>query len=706
MNTTSQAIRLALILTMMSPLAAVRADQPIETQTAPPGQPTTIAPDQGATAPGPNVAALDPLLRLAPADALLVAYFDDFELLGRQLPTRRWLPEGHEAIPIIRTLNAASDGPVLLAFSGVPINPITWRITAATRTRLARPDLFALIVDELVPSVNELDGVATPYRMDFIDDGELGQVTLPGVLPLTVYLATRDSYLFASSNRALALAWQEGEDPANSFADTTTFDTLKTASKSRIGSMLWVNAKQMMPLLPMPQDRFATEFRKAAQPDLLSSVAWLLPGWEQRGPVRMVFELDSLPAGWWHAIASEPVEGSLAEVFPAGTSIFVEGGMTSAAQMVEDIYAFLATIDPVIAAEYQQERLEFAADVGLDPQSDIADNFGPQWALGWSVSNLDPEEEVRNPEPVLRAPLIAIRLKDAALFQSHLNTLSIKFGMRSTLHRYGETAIYRAERDLGPLAYAVIDDVLLIGRDVEQISQAADAAGSKTNLQTSKPFAAVRRQLPPALSKLVYLDLAQLAEFQIAMRGPAPSSLEPAVKMVTESKLATAVGIHPQADTTIVVEGAVAAMEAKASSVSPWVSLLEAMQAEMEKARQQAKRARKMSDVRGLLIGCIIYAADNKDAWPDSLEAVVEAEYVPWAMLCDPDRPDVDEADDDCAVYYLFAPPPEEFDPGTTAIITEPALRDGGLVVGFADGHVEWVDATRAAEYLAQMRSR
>ncbi|MDB5171518.1 MAG: hypothetical protein JWN51_291, partial [Phycisphaerales bacterium] len=106
------------------------------------------------------------------------------------------------------------------------------------------------------------------------------------------------------------------------------------------------------------------------------------------------------------------------------------------------------------------------------------------------------------------------------------------------------------------------------------------------------------------------------------------------------------------------------------------------------RARQTAERVRSASNLRQLLLGAIMYANENKNAWPDKLEQIkpyMGDEKLFKAVMINPIRPEQTPG-------YTYRKPAGQGSARTIVMHeTYTQWPAGGINVGFADGHVEWL---------------
>jgi prepilin-type processing-associated H-X9-DG protein len=114
-------------------------------------------------------------------------------------------------------------------------------------------------------------------------------------------------------------------------------------------------------------------------------------------------------------------------------------------------------------------------------------------------------------------------------------------------------------------------------------------------------------------------------------------------------------------------------------------------------ARGQTLRVQSASNIKQLLLACMIYANDNKDMLPESLDQTVQLKQVPAQMLLNPN--------DDKHRRYVYqrpaVPTTKISHPDKYPLIWE-EVDDANAPrnVGFADGHVESVQNRAALDAL------
>ncbi len=181
---------------------------------------------------------------------------------------------------------------------------------------------------------------------------------------------------------------------------------------------------------------------------------------------------------------------------------------------------------------------------------------------------------------------------------------------------------------------------------------------ARVRVQSKDPAAA------QAFADLVRLSLAGAAA-EVEKEGRIPSFRD----------LIGRVSIKPEADAVVL---ALDADGARAASVC----VAEALQA----ARETARLMVVASTIRAALMGCNIYAADNREQWPENLSKLIELGMLGAEAT-------VTKRHEGGEIVYRRPTPEQVRKSPSVAVMHEgfKAWPRGGLWVGFADGHVELV---------------
>lgn len=115
-------------------------------------------------------------------------------------------------------------------------------------------------------------------------------------------------------------------------------------------------------------------------------------------------------------------------------------------------------------------------------------------------------------------------------------------------------------------------------------------------------------------------------------------------------------------------------------------------------ARENATRLQSASNIRQLLQGCFIYANNSKNVlFPDTLEQAVTSADLPPGVLTSPRTPAE-------KIGYQYIKPAEGARAPTERLVIYEKYDhfDGGINVGFADGHVEFISSQAQFQKLLE----
>lgn len=668
-----------------------------------------------AVTPAPAPVYVDEIMRLAPQDAALVLYTADIEGLLSH-PILSETPAGLRSVAaLLLSQKDAFGGPTMLAVSGVPVNPMSWRVTAAARVALTPDALFDLIETQIVPTWNRSE--STPGDMQFWREAAVGHLVLVGPIPVTLDIASRRGVMYATSIPGGAAAWLQGAPSEPSFVEGDDYARLDADTTGRLTELAYLDLRSLIPMAQAPLGAALPELYSALQLDRLEFVGLIgtatdRPGSDARRQgdrkakgaaqgaqravpesapehrQRLVVGLSNLEQGLWHAAASTPSDVTLAEYFPAATTLLVHGSMKDATAIADDVSAFATAIDPAIVEEYRQEVSEWREELGFDFHSEFLANLVREWAIGGEVG---PDTE----------PMLAVRLGSAATFTAQLHRLRMAYQLETTPDSHRGIAIEHAQRHNGTFSFAVVGDVLLVAATGDLLNSAIDAYMDKTGLARTKAYDEARRSLAGSSSKFVFVNIAAMLD---VARQTGEADDMPAVFERLSTARALAIAVRPR-DRAIAVDFAVTGDNVP----GPANVLATMLIPSFEAARRQSMRAVSMSNVKGILTSCMIYAQNNEKQWPRTLRELLASGTLgdpaqAARMLSNPYEP----GEPSTKPYYLYRPLPDPQavkEPWTQVVISEPGLHDGGAVFGYLDGHVGWITSPEADELLKAVQS-
>jgi hypothetical protein len=104
------------------------------------------------------------------------------------------------------------------------------------------------------------------------------------------------------------------------------------------------------------------------------------------------------------------------------------------------------------------------------------------------------------------------------------------------------------------------------------------------------------------------------------------------------------------------------------------------------------------SNLKGIGIACIVYANDHQDQFPESLDVLVQEEFITRKMLMSP------ITDDPMAYTYIprTTTMAQERNPARSVLAYEVVRDDDKALVLFVDGHTEAVPLERFKTLLRE----
>jgi len=111
-----------------------------------------------------------------------------------------------------------------------------------------------------------------------------------------------------------------------------------------------------------------------------------------------------------------------------------------------------------------------------------------------------------------------------------------------------------------------------------------------------------------------------------------------------------------------------------------------------ERTVKLEKRVQSASNMKQILLSCIMYAQDNKDQWPDSLQELTQRRLARDTLI-NPRQPERENG-------YIYIKPSTPISPQQVVLYEAHDSWGDGINVGFVDGHVEFIEK----EYMFKNR--
>jgi len=638
-----------------------------------------------------------PVLALAPADALFIVYLEKpADVLQHSLLGALDLPR--EMTDILASAADAFTGPTMLAFCGSPIDPFSIRLELATQPATDTTAFFSVVKDKLLAKIKGPNATASIEPV-----GNLSLVRIPGPVPLAMYFGTRDGIAYGSGHVTSVESWLKGEPLSDRFVSTEDFPRLlgdaefakpKAATDGR-SAMVYVNARALMPAAEAEFDRSTMPGLFATLGlDRLESAALALDWSTARPSARVVIGLADGEGGIPELLAPRNSEAQIAGLVPQDYTGFVRGSLNNATDLVETILAALRNVDPAIVQEYQDECREFKREFGFDPHAEFLANLADEWLFSYRLSSDGPPSVV-----------VAFGLADPNLFETQFATLTRGFGLEYEQSVYRDAVVRVTPPTASSrFALATVDRYLVFARDAANIHEFVDAWADERAVPAAQSFGSLMRQLPAETAQLMFLNLAQLCRVgadEVRRSGDEPVAFADALDKVAASDAAIGLTIASRPNALDIQLACNESVDHEVGSL-----LVKSIAMSIERSRVQSRRMVSMSNIRGIITSCMIYANDHKGVWPDAMSELVRDGSCLVGQFVSPLEGDapvgltVDNLDRES--HYLYRPG-TGLAP-TEVVVCERSLRDGGANFGFADGHVEWINGPRAEELLAMMQ--
>jgi prepilin-type processing-associated H-X9-DG protein len=398
------------------------------------------------------------------------------------------------------------------------------------------------------------------------------------------------------------------------------------------------------------------------------------------------------------------------------------------------------SIDPDTGTQFDQGLAQINSMLGLDLRADLLQAFGKEWVyyidppsngeglLGMTIIN-HPTDPAK-----LEQSLIKIQNAANAMAQAAMQQQQMVLQFRDTTSG-GATIHYLASPLISP-AWAIKDGNLYFALFPEGVAAALNPPAGAGSILDNPAYQQVRTQLaaPDKIQSLQFTDLpktipSSYGTFVMISRlylglgdmagAPSPALFLPTLdKFLAEAEPCGSAswiddsGWHFKSISPFPGAGALGAGDFMVMTGIGEMSLgVSILLPSLTKARAAADRVKSASDMRQIGQAIMLYANDNKGAYPPDLGTLVKTEQITPQTFVDPTSgtapPPANLTGDD-AVNWVNANSDYEYTgagktssaDANTVILYEKSDNGGdGKNVLFADGHVEFMtlDAAQAA---------
>ncbi len=404
--------------------------------------------------------------------------------------------------------------------------------------------------------------------------------------------------------------------------------------------------------------------------------------------------------------ALKPVDPALMDMVDA-RAVTAGAANLDLAGMYDTILRAIKTSSAQAGANVEKGLANFESQTKLSVRKDLLGSLaGPAvfYTLGAGAA----------PEAPMGGGAVALlKLKDAELFEKTLTSLGDFLAARSkgqfqasaqkredgrTVHTWMIPQL--AMMQVMPAwsvanGYAVISSNAGVHDTV--VKQMAATGAQRKSIRDTPGFKEVAAKLPANVVTLNYADsrtqytqmmtglqqfwpmasmFAAQAGLQLPPTLPSLSEIIKDMKPSLRSRWLDAEGLHMQ------YRGP--GLDVSLSSVGGAAVGMAVVMPALAKAREQARSAASMSNLKQIGLGLIMYADDHQGNWPADLEQAKS--YWPNARVLESPRKPKDFAGPS---YIYLSGQPKTIDPGNVVVYENPGYCTDKINVLFADGHVQ-----------------
>ncbi len=306
-----------------------------------------------------------------------------------------------------------------------------------------------------------------------------------------------------------------------------------------------------------------------------------------------------------------------------------------------------------------------------------------------------------------------------------------------TSRKVNDLVIHQLVLPMTTVEWAITQDKLIIASG-SGITPALRQLNAKDSILDSPAFAPLAKSITqgnatsvtmsdvPRTAPLMYQTLGMILpmfQYGIAQSGggmvslalPPLEQLLPHLSIVTSGSYVDAQGLHAWSKGNFPGEVMLSPGGVSTAGLGAGI-LLPALGA----ARRTARQMQDLTQVRGIIQGCILYALDNNDHYPDNIYKLIEGNYVTLEYLISPSSKtkipkefDSWSADkkrtwinDNCS-YVLIPNLVADTDSERIAAFTKLQHGGGGgIAIGYNDNHVEWTKLDEARKLIKAQTGR
>lgn len=515
------------------------------------------------------------------------------------------------------------------------------------------------------------------------------------------------------STRALdVLHWRSGSWPKRAWGERAEVKSLLAKLSPDAAVTVVVNPEPLIRLIPKPKPNTEEDLalRVLAPTDVNAAAAEL--SWDKRGiQLRLLAALADPCAGLLGALAGSGGSSYTLGILPDDFFVVGRIGFSSGASIVDGLYRITDTFDPKISEEYRTEIVEFQDDTKVNFTTDVLGGLTGEAVFGVRLDFL------KKP-PIAWA--VVCPLGDADRFKDSVDKLEKHFNLKSAAVSTGELPVRLVQGDV-PIAWAIHDKRLIIAESPLTVGEIAATKPSAIGGEPRRPtLRACRKALGGFEQVCVLVDIEQIfAKAPLAAMAVGASGAKllrgttAGVSFTARDRMAEVrlqwMKNAPSRDAKRDAksdqnEGSTGDDDDEPFQLEPMVNLL--MEA-TGNARNQARRAVVMNNMRMIGQGLYIWANDHKNQFPATLEELVAGGIVTVSQFANPyDGSQPARAEDvsrDGNVIYRPGLSPSS-DPGEIILAEKSIVNGEGASFLFVDGHVEFIPEPEASELIEKIK--
>lgn len=444
----------------------------------------------------------------------------------------------------------------------------------------------------------------------------------------------------------------------------------------------------------------------------------------QYGPRIVVFtQVDGEAGGIVSLYRQKPLTEDDVRVVPKDASFAAVGNFDLTVLWQEGLKV-ADQVSPQPRAAVEGAVTQASQMLGFHPVNDLLANLDDTWAIYDSPSHGG---------IIITGLVLCGETKDAAALQNMITRVVQTLMPIAALGQVGLQIkqTKQGEREVNYLligglpipvapAWGFTGDRWVAGLHPQTVATALAQADPKTrgeSLLDHPDYKAVRVKLPKEITSLSYADTRATYRFWYAIKelaytmaasltagSPAPFDLGSVPTFPEEQKsvhnfvaayshdkdglLYSGYGVHPAA-----------VMFSSNNGVTSTALVASILLPSLSRAREQSKRVVSASNLRGIGVTCMMYAADNQEKFPPSLDVLIESGDLTEQSLHSPRDPTGGRS-------YVYIDGQSATGDARNVLAYEKPFDNEGTNVLFCDSHTEWMKPVEFRKAMVETYSR